>query len=74
MDLITEIADWLDYREWKIRRSLIYLDPKHLRQTQTTLIELGSNLLDFCDFVQDSVRQKYYMLLTKILKRFELCH
>ena len=38
------------------------------------LIDLGSNLLDFCDFVQDSVRQKYYFLLTQILKRFELTH
>lgn len=27
MDLITEIQNWLDYREWKVRRSLIYLDP-----------------------------------------------
>lgn len=30
MDLITEIQNWLDYREWKVRRSLIYLDPKKL--------------------------------------------
>ena len=54
------------------KTTLIYVDPKKLMETQMALIDLGRNLLEFCDFVQDILREKFYGLLTKILRRDEL--
>jgi hypothetical protein len=52
--------------------TLIYLNPKNLMETQMALIDLGVSLIEFCDFVQESLRDKYYGLISKILKRAEL--
>jgi hypothetical protein len=52
--------------------TLIYVNPEKLMETQMALIDLGRNLIEFCDFAQDMAREKYYGLLTKILRRDEL--
>jgi hypothetical protein len=54
------------------KMTLIYLNPKNLIETQMALIDLGVSLIEFCDFVQESLRDKYYGLICKILKRAEL--
>jgi hypothetical protein len=54
------------------KMTLIYLNPKNLMETQMALIDLGVSLIEFCDFVQESLRDKYYGLISKILKRAEL--
>jgi hypothetical protein len=54
------------------KMTLIYLNPKNLIETQMALIDLGVSLIEFCDFVQESLRDKYYGLISKILKRAEL--
>ena len=71
-DLITELSQWLNSQEHMKKMTLIYLNPKNLMETQMALIDLGLNILEYCDYVQDSLREKYYGLLTKILKRDEL--
>lgn len=71
-ELITDIGHWLDIKEAKVKFMLVFVDPKKLMQTQKVLIELGTTLLEFCDFAQDAIRERYYQLLTKILRRSEL--
>jgi hypothetical protein len=51
---------------------LVYVDPKKLMQTQVNLIELADTLIEFCDFAQETIRERYYTLLTKFLRRSEL--
>jgi hypothetical protein len=53
-------------------RSYIYTDPETLMRAQTALLDLGVHLLQFCDFVSEILREKYYEMMTLLLERGEL--
>ena len=59
-ELINEIGQWLDTKEAKVKFMLVFVDPTKLMQTQRVLIQLGTTILEFCDFAQDAIRERYY--------------
>ena len=43
-----------------------------MMQAQIHLIDMGKHILQFCDYVNDVIKEYYYKILTAILQRGEL--
>ena len=43
-----------------------------LMRAQAVFIETGEHMLEFCDFVNQFLREKYYQILVTVLQRNEL--
>ena len=72
MQTIKKLMDILQSSEKQSMLSFIYETDVELRQAQSILIDLGKHLLEFCDYINEFVRERYYKLLTLVLKRSEL--
>jgi len=52
--------------------SLIYNSTQNLMRAQAVLIEIGEHMLEFCEYVDQWLKERYYKILTAILDRGEL--
>ena len=66
------LLEHLNFTEKPTMISLIYSSTASLMRAQAVLIEIGEHMLEFCDYVDQFSKERYYKILVAVLDRGEL--
>ena len=66
------LLEYLEFSEKTSMISLIYDSKASLMRAQAILIEIGEHMLEFCQQVDQFLRERYYKILVAVLDRGEL--
>ena len=61
------LLEYLLYSEKRSMVSLIYNSTADLMRAQAVLIEIGEHMLEFCEYVDQWLKERYYKILVAIL-------